>query len=290
VATDEPTGTHGQIPLRRRLARVGNPLTGSRGQVAIYLAEQGFSLVPWHYPIRTGDSPVCSCGKSPRRYGVDHSTAAGRKKIGKHPNLELSPHWGKDASSDPDQIRRWLEAEPNLNFGLVTGLPHPVAVNGREHELFLLVIDPDSAQAAYQLQADIDMPKTLDVLTGRGLHIYHWSPVPMASKKAGLGIPNVDVKGAPGYVMAPGSLHYSGAIYTSRGRLEDIIMASDDLLEHLIPFEGSTPRRGLRQRITSKREDNVIPLGDKLPKLDEADLPGDVVNILKLDPEEGLRS
>lgn len=169
MASDERAVSGEPIPLRRRLVRVGgNPLNRSPGSVVIYLAERGFAFVPCHWPIRTGDSPVCSCSQSP--WPEDHSTEAGRNRIGKHPDIDLCPHWKSDATSDPDQIRKWLHEKPNLNFGLVTGLPDTVVVDGRERELFLVVIDQDSTQAANQLQADIDMPKSLDILTGRGLH------------------------------------------------------------------------------------------------------------------------
>jgi hypothetical protein len=288
MASDQATGTHGPTPIRR-LIRIGNPLTRSLDQVAIHLAEQGFSLVPCHYPLPTGDNPVCSCSRSPRKYRLDHDGEAGRKKIGKHPYQELAPHWNDDATNDPDQIRRWLDLVPDLNFGLVTGLSHTVVVDGRERELFLVVIDADSTLAASRLQAEIDMPKTLDVMTGRGLHIYHWTEVPVKGSSRLVGVPDVDVRGVGGYVMAPGSRHYSGAIYTARGRLEDITMASDDLVaNHLIPYEETST--GRRQPITSKRADNVIPLSEKLPKLDADDLPADVVKILELDPEVGDRS
>jgi hypothetical protein len=295
MSTHGATGTQGPIPIRRRLVRVGgNPLARSRGEVAIFLAEQGFTLVPCHWPLETlesGDSPVCSCSMSPRRSRLDHRGEARRKKIGKHPYLDLCPGWKSDSTAEPEQIREWLKVEPNLNWGLVTGLPHIVVFDGRECELFPVVIDADSTQATNQVQADIYMPKTLDVFTGRGLHIYHWTEVPMKGSNRLLSVPNVDVKGAGGYVMAPGSLHYSGAIYTACGRLEDISMASDDLLDHLVPAdETTTKRKGKRQRITAKRRDNVIPLDDKLPKLGDDDLPPGLVRLLEQEPDEGTRS
>jgi hypothetical protein len=160
-------------------------------------------------------------------------------------------------------------------------------VDGRVRGLFLVVIDSDSRAAADQLLADIDMPKTLDVLTGNGLHIYHWTERPMKSSSGHLGIPNVDVKGAGGYVMAPGSLHYSGAIYTVRGRLEDITMASDDLVDRLVLAEEIRTRKAQRQRITLG-QGNIIGIGTARPP--SIDIPADLEDLLNQNPPVGQRS
>jgi hypothetical protein len=276
------------IPFRR-LVRVGNPLARSRGEVAVYLAGQGFALVPCHWPLQTGENPVCSCSLLPPRYRENHSTEKGRKRIGKHPYGRFAPRWKDDATNDPEVVREWLDGVPDLNFGLVTGLAHTVVVEGRERELFLVVIDADSRQATNQLQADVDMPKSLDVLTGRGMHLYYWTDQPMKGSNRLLGIPNVDVRGAGGYVMAAGSLHASGVIYTPRGRLEDISMASDDLRGHLVlAAESASRKRGSRPRITLG-QDNVIGIGTARSEL-PIDIPDDLLPLLNHDPEVGQRS
>jgi hypothetical protein len=221
---------------------------------------------------------------------MDHTTEKGRKGMGKHPFGRLAPKWKRDATTDPDKIREWLEEVPDLNFGLVTGRPHTVVLDGREHELFLMVIDADSAQAVHRLHVDMDMPNTLDVLTGRGLHLYYWTPMPVRGANRLLrrsGIFDVDVRGVNGYVMAPGSRHYSGAIYRPQEMLDDIAAVTDDLMGYLVPYvEG---RQG-----TSKHYGNVISIDEAraktLPKLDLDQLPADLVIMLHEDPQIEGRS
>jgi Bifunctional DNA primase/polymerase, N-terminal len=118
------------IPIRRRLVRL-NPLARSRGQVAVFRPSRGFDSVPCHWPLETGEDPVCSCSLLQRPYREDHSTEAGRKRIGKDPFGRLVGNWKEGATSDPHQIRQWLYKEPNLNFGLVTGRPHLVTIKWR---------------------------------------------------------------------------------------------------------------------------------------------------------------
>jgi hypothetical protein len=102
----------------------------------------------------------------------------------------------------------------------------------------------------------------------------------MAGKKTLLGVENVDVRGVGGYVMAPGSLHYSGAVYTAHGRLEDITVASDDLVAHLVPHEESQSGNRQRQRITLG-QDNVIGIGSARSHL--TDLPAELEDLLNSD-------
>jgi Bifunctional DNA primase/polymerase, N-terminal/Primase C terminal 2 (PriCT-2) len=111
----------------------------------------------------------------------------------------------KAATCDEAQIRDWWTRWPEANIAIATG-----AMSG------VLVVDVDDAEGALLL---IDLtkqfgalPMTLQAKTGKGVHLYFALPdgcgrVP-SSKGDGL-----DIRADGGYVLAPGSIHPSGARY-----------------------------------------------------------------------------
>jgi Bifunctional DNA primase/polymerase, N-terminal len=268
-----------------------NPLERSRGEVAIYLAGQGFPMLPCHWPLQTGENAVCSCSLLPKRYQMDHSTEVGHKKIGKHPVVRLVPHAAYSATTDPAVIRGWLAEDPTLNFGLATGGAYVVA----GETCFLVVIDPDSAEAEIQLRANVTMFKTFEVVTGNGKHLYYWTDVPMSNAsgllRAAIGSDNVDVKALGGYVMAPGSLHYSGATYTATSPLSYIVPASEGLQGYLVPASEPNKTTGRRRRSGDDNVTAMTAIKAKLATLPRLSyVPPEVVEFLHTDPADGLRS
>lgn len=99
---------------------------------------------------------------------------------------------------DPAMLDEW--AQRDTNVGIATG-----AVSG------LLVLDLDSAEAVAEAKA-LGLPDTLTVKTGKGLHAYFRHPGGKVGNRAGIR-PGWDIRGDGGYVVAPGSLHPSGARY-----------------------------------------------------------------------------
>lgn len=97
-----------------------------------------------------------------------------------------------------DQVRRW--ASSTSNVGIATG-----AVSG------LLVLDLDSDEAVREAKRR-GIPDTITVRTGKGLHVYFAHPGGVIGNRAGI-LPGVDIRGDGGYVVAPGSVHESGAVY-----------------------------------------------------------------------------
>ncbi len=286
---EEPAGhVAWSVPNKpRRLVRrrpPPSPFSGTKAEIALYLVSQGFSVLPCHFPLETGENAVCSCSLLPFKYQEDHSLDL-RKRVGKHPFGRLAPHAADSATTDPDVIRDWLAQQPDLNFAVATGRLHRVG----DEDLHLVVIDPDSAEAEERLRANIVMPMTFEVVTGIGKHLYYWTDVAMSNANGGLsnaGISNVDVRGHNGYVMAPGSLHWTGRVYTAVGSLSDIARASDGLRSHLVPY--TQPRQ-------HSRKSNISWLVDKLPKeslpvLQRDELPEDVVVLLDQDPPVGQRN
>lgn len=109
-------------------------------------------------------------------------------------------HGLHDATTDPTIIRRWWEAKPDANIGLRTGVAFDV-------------VDLDSEQAVDALEAARDGRERISgpvVATAKGFH-YFVQPTGLGNR-AGV-LPGIDFRGQGGYVVAPPSVHPSGAQY-----------------------------------------------------------------------------
>jgi hypothetical protein len=119
----------------------------------------------------------------------------------KAPAGDLVPRGLLDGSTDAARIRAWAKRLPQCNFGLAAGV------------LFDVVdVDGDEGMAALAAEMPVEGP-TLDgptVTTGRGAHVY--VGVTGLGCRAGV-VPGVDFRGQRGYVVSPGSVHPSGAVY-----------------------------------------------------------------------------
>lgn len=163
---------------------------GPRGRAALIYAERfrfPVFLVWW---IR--DDGTCACG------GIPGCSP------GKHP---ITEHGLKDATRDPQIIRRWWGRWPEANVAIATG-------NG----LFVLDDDPrhggDLTLEALEVTHG-RLPDTPTVLTGgAGFHHFLRSPdgVEIRNNVGALG-PGLDIRGDGGYVIAPPSNHASGRTY-----------------------------------------------------------------------------
>ena len=108
----------------------------------------------------------------------------------------------KDATTAPVQIEKWWRACPDANIGIATG------ASG------LVVLDADGPEGLAQLRqvSQGDLPRTLVSRTGRegGLHfVYRGTGIKSSQVKG----EHLDVRGSTGYIVAPPSVHPSGAIY-----------------------------------------------------------------------------
>ena len=140
--------------------------------------------------------------------------------------VPLVPHGCLDATSDARTIRRWWARWPGANLGLATG-----------GGLLVLDVDPrhggDAGLAALEA-----LPATREALTGGGgRHLYLRATGPVRCS-AGRLRPGLDVRGEGGYVVAPPSVHPSGALYRwhpTRGLAHAIADAPAWFLELLWP-------------------------------------------------------
>ena len=120
---------------------------------------------------------------------------------GKHP----CGRWSRDSTANPEVIRAALSRGPR-NLGIDCG------------KSGLLVIDEDTPGAfgQYARSTGEVLPVTFTVTTGKGRHIYFRQPpgIPLGNRTGALSGRGIDVRGRGGYVVAPRSVHHTGAIYT----------------------------------------------------------------------------
>jgi bifunctional DNA primase/polymerase-like protein len=125
----------------------------------------------------------------------------------------LTPHGFKDASRNPEHVRRWWTATPGANLGL---WPGPSG---------LVVVDGDGPVGEATLTArGLTAEPTLTVVTGRadgGRHLYFAGPTtPIEATTLG---PGTTVRHFKGYVVAPPSVHpETGATYRWAGQVTDL--------------------------------------------------------------------
>ena len=112
----------------------------------------------------------------------------------------------KDASNSPKQAQAWWTEHPNANIGIACG----------DSGLVVLDIDDEVGEASIAgLPIMVDEPRPPEVVTGRpggGRHLYFKANGKKYSNKAAI-LPGVDIRTDGGYVVAPGSIHETGAEY-----------------------------------------------------------------------------
>lgn len=123
---------------------------------------------------------------------------------GKKPLTELLPDrswkpFQKRPATKPE-VGRWLNKYPDLNIGIITGEPSD-----------LIVIDIDRPSLV-EIEEDVAAPR---VRTGRGLHLYCKADREAVKSRlqSSEGDVVADIKAEGGYVVAPPSVHPTGASY-----------------------------------------------------------------------------
>jgi len=106
----------------------------------------------------------------------------------------------QDMRASAEEVSSWWHRQPEANVGVLTG-----AVSG----LVVLDLDGEAGRASV---AGMQIPATPIVHTGHGWHYYFAHPGGHVENAVGL-LPGVDVRGDGGYVVAPPSIHQSGARY-----------------------------------------------------------------------------
>jgi replicative DNA helicase len=211
-------------------------------EAALAYAARGWQVLPLHTAAPTPHG--CSC--------------AGRKpcKAGKHPR---TLNGLRDASADPQIIRRWWEAQwPTANLGIVTGAPSG-----------LVVVDLDSEKGGEESLESLQrrygrLPETVEALTGGGgRHLLFRHPgQPVHNKQSWRDLPGLDIRGDGGYIVAPPSLHASGRRYEweASSHPEDVALAElPDWLCEVLTRGAVSPAREARR--LARDEGAPAPVG-----------------------------
>lgn len=183
-----------------------DPLTAARS-----MAARGWVVFPCDHP----DADPARCTGSSRRCRSGRCEAsANPQKRGKHPRCA----WGSVvAPADDDQLRRWFDGRLPANVAVAAGPSHLVIIDE----------DKDGALAAYAESVGEAVPQTFRVRSYRGSHHYFAEPlddegerVPLGNSAGVLTAAGMDVRGGAsdrhaggGYVIGPGSVHWSGTPY-----------------------------------------------------------------------------
>ncbi|HEY5650228.1 MAG TPA: bifunctional DNA primase/polymerase [Acidimicrobiia bacterium] len=164
-------------------------------------ADRGWSVVPVH----TAPGGTCTCSASPC------------DSPGKHPRIRWEE--AMSAAADLGRLEEWWRRWPDANVGVVTG---------RVSGLVVVDVDPrnggDESLRALESRWGL-LPVTPEVRTGGGgRHLWFSveTEIPTGILAAGL-----DLKAEGGMVVAPPSLHASGARYVWRpgGGPDDLDLA-----------------------------------------------------------------
>lgn len=196
----------------------------------------------------------------------------------KRPLISWEPY-----QTDPPtekQIQEWFAKWPDANVAVVTG-----AVSD------CVVIDLDSAQAADELKhaiTDYDLTNVPRSRTGKGWQLFFQHPGVPVPNRAGV-LPNMDVRGDGGYVVAPASIHPNGKAYKWEVPLTASLPKLPGALFAMITA-AVDPASGPRERFNTAQVLAGVPQGQRdqtlfklACKLRSADVPREMAETLILE-------
>ncbi|MFI5064768.1 MAG: bifunctional DNA primase/polymerase, partial [Streptosporangiales bacterium] len=131
---------------------------------------------------------------------------------GKHP----CGRWSRDSTTDPAAIRVAL-GRGLRNLGIDCG------------KSGLLVVDEDRRGAFSEYAAGIveQVPETFTVTTSKGHHFYFAQPAgePLGNSPGQMAGHGIDIRGAGGFVVAPGSIHATEVLYAPADSAASVLPA-----------------------------------------------------------------
>jgi biotin operon repressor len=155
-------------------------------------------------------------------------------------------NWRARATTDAAVIEQWWTIWPNANIAVVTGED-------------LVVVDVDGEDGMRSLE-ELRLPQTASVITGRGRHLYF-----QGSRATAVEVyPGIDIRGEGGYVVAPPSLHASGARYSWRQPLSEGIERLPDWFP--VPGRKSASKASATTTHSPTKPDNQEPFALTLRK------------------------
>jgi hypothetical protein len=148
---------------------------------------------------------------------------------GKHP----CGRWSRDSTNSPAVIQAQL-ARGLRNIGIDMGRSGMFAVDE----------DRPGAFAAYAASLGEAIPATFTVSTSKGRHFYFRQPADrLGNGRGDLKGRGIDVRGAGGFVLGPGSIHASGVIYVPDDSSVPVAPPPDWLVATLRTSQPEPPAR-----------------------------------------------
>jgi putative DNA primase/helicase len=161
------------------------------GTAALRYALRGWRVFPLHGLV----NGACTCGRS-------------CSSPGKHPLVRRGLY---EATTDAHQIEEWWRGWRSANIGIATG---------SESGIVVIDIDLPAAVASLDVLIDMGLPVTLAGVTGGGgLHLIYMCADDTLGNSAGRlpgiegELSGIDLRANGGYIVAPPSIHRSGATY-----------------------------------------------------------------------------
>ena len=153
------------------------------------LREEGLTLIPLGSP-----------GEPPPAWFVARCDDAddARSKWPKTPRVK----WGGYQHNPPtdQQFEHWCRLFPTCNWAILTGR--------------LVVIDADNAEAMAFMESGAVTRSPRKVITAKGAHYYYLENPAVPIRNRANPDSKIDFRGHGGYVVAPGSVHRAGVVYT----------------------------------------------------------------------------
>lgn len=168
--------------------KVSQAVTGQNRTAALDAAEHGLRV----FPVRVKRDP---------------------KKPGKKKAEILVKSWLKEATTDPDQIKKWWDQNPDAVPGMVVGDFFVVDLDTGEGK------DGSAAYAALGLDPG-DALFAVETPSG-GQHLYFENPEKLRNTQNDIAS-GIDTRGVGGFVFAPGAHTIFGEYKIKRGALSDV--------------------------------------------------------------------
>jgi hypothetical protein len=168
--------------------------------------------------------------------------------------VPLLKEWPTQATNERADVWELWRQYPDANIGIVTG----------DQGLFVLDVDVGkggdrSIDALTRLHGAIPITPTVRT-GGGGWHLYLKAPTPIPNSTSKLG-PGLDVRGVRGQVVAPPSLHASGARYLwaeGRSVFEVEVAAAPTWLLRRLRQMARQPKPSSRRAPVSKERSDVL--------------------------------